>query len=235
MRIARSAPAAIAATIARSRRRRVQKGTGGRSIPRWWQADGPRERRDSVRRIARDRPHLRAFTLGHSTRTLDELLGVLADRRIGTLVDVRTVPRSRRHPHFAGEALALSLPAAGVAYVHAPALGGFRRPRRDSPNGGWEHPAFRGYADHMASEEFAVALAALEDRARGRATCVMCAEAQWWRCHRRLIADALTVRRWEVLHLGLSGAEPPRHELTPFAVVDGTRITYPAPQAALEV
>ncbi len=193
------------------------------------------ERRGSVGRIARGRPHLRAFTVGHSTRTLDELLRVLADGGVETLVDVRTVPRSRRHPHFAGDALALSLPAAGLEYVHAPALGGFRRPRRDSPNGGWEHPAFRGYADHMTSEDFAGALAALEERARERATCVMCAEAQWWRCHRRLIADALTVRGWEVLHLGLGGGEPPRHVLTPFAVVDGERITYPAPQGALEV
>jgi uncharacterized protein (DUF488 family) len=151
------------------------------------------------------------------------------------LVDVRTVPRSRRHPQFAGDALAVSLPERRIEYFHEPALGGFRKPQEDSPNDGWEHAAFRGYADHMASPEFAAALERLERSAAERPTTVMCAEAQWWRCHRRLIADAMTVRGWRVLHLGLK-AEPVEHELTPFAVVgpDGT-LTYPAPQQSLDV
>jgi uncharacterized protein (DUF488 family) len=142
------------------------------------------------------------------------------------LVDVRSVPRSRRNPQFAGKALAQSLPAAGLAYRHASSLGGFRRARSDSPNTGWEHPSFRGYADYMATAEFRAALEQLQREGRERPTCVMCAEAQWWRCHRRLIADALVVRGWRVAHLGL-GAAPADHELTSFAVADGASITYP--------
>ena len=149
------------------------------------------------------------------------------------LVDVRTVPSSRRHPQFARRALAESLPGHGIAYRHEPALGGFRRPRPESPNDGWEHDGFRGYADHMASAEFRAALDRLQADARRRATCVMCAEAQWWRCHRRLIADALLVRGWTVLHLGLR-AEQVEHELTAFAVVgDGGQLAYPPVQGQL--
>jgi uncharacterized protein (DUF488 family) len=142
------------------------------------------------------------------------------------LVDVRSVPRSRHNPQFAGEALAQSLPAAGLDYRHASGLGGFRRARRDSPNTCWEHPSFRGYADYMSTADFGAALEQLQREGREQPTCVMCAEAQWWRCHRRLIADALVVRGWRVAHLGLGGA-PRDHELTPFAVVDGTEVTYP--------
>lgn len=104
------------------------------------------------------------YTVGHSTRSLDELTGLLDAAHIRELVDVRSVPRSRRHPQFAGEALAGWLPIHGIAYVHEGALGGFRRPRPDSPNTGWEHPTFRGYADHMASEEFRGALKRLQTR-----------------------------------------------------------------------
>ncbi|HWG09356.1 MAG TPA: DUF488 domain-containing protein [Solirubrobacteraceae bacterium] len=175
------------------------------------------------------------YTVGHSTRSLDELSVLLDDAHIRELVDVRRVPRSQRHPQFAGEALAGSLPAQGIAYVHEAALGGFRRPRPDSPNTGWEHPAFRGYADYMASEEFRGALERLQTQGRERGTCLMCAEAQWWRCHRRLISDALVIRGWRVLHLGLH-AKPVEHELTPFAVRgEGHALSYPAPQAQLEL
>jgi uncharacterized protein (DUF488 family) len=163
------------------------------------------------------------------------LLSILHASDVGLLVDVRTVPRSRRHPQFDGRALAEALVAAGIDYGHERSLGGFRRPRPDSLNAGSRHPAFRGYADHMASPEFAGALQQLESAARVRPTCIMCAEAQWWRCHRRLIADALVVRGWRVLHLGL-GTEPTEHELTPFAVVgaDGS-LTYPPAQGELEL
>jgi uncharacterized protein (DUF488 family) len=154
---------------------------------------------------------------------------------IRQLIDVRSVPRSRRHPHFTREALAESLPQHGIAYRHEPALGGFRRPRRDSPNGGWERDAFRGYADHMDSDAFLQALDDLQSGAHERETCIMCAEAQWWRCHRRLIADALVVLGWRVLHLGLH-ADPADHDLTAFAVVssDG-RLTYPPLQGELQL
>jgi uncharacterized protein (DUF488 family) len=172
-------------------------------------------------------------TVGHSTRSLDELIELLASAGVRQLVDVRSVPRSRRHPHFAHEALARALPDHAIAYRHQPRLGGFRRPRADSPNGGWEQAAFRGYADHMAGEQFASALAELESVARERGTCLLCAEAQWWRCHRRLLADALVARGWRVLHLGL-GREPAVHELTSFAVVeDGGALTYPPAQGEL--
>jgi uncharacterized protein (DUF488 family) len=175
------------------------------------------------------------FTVGHSTRSLDELTKLLAAADVRELVDVRSVPRSRRHPQFEGEALASSLPAHGIAYVHEEALGGFRRPRPDSPNTGWEHPAFRGYADHMASEEFRGALVRVEALGRENATCLMCAEAQWWRCHRRLISDALVIRGWRVLHLGLH-AKPVEHELTPFAVLgEDDTLTYRPLQTELEL
>jgi uncharacterized protein (DUF488 family) len=144
------------------------------------------------------------------------------------------VPRSRRQPRFDVAALARSLPGASIAYEHEPRLGGFRRPDPRSRNTGWQHPAFRGYADHMASAEFRAALERLQQRARERSTCVMCAEAQWWRCHRRLLADALLVAGWRVLHLGL-GAQPVEHELTPFAVPgEGGTLAYPPRQAELE-
>jgi uncharacterized protein (DUF488 family) len=173
------------------------------------------------------------YTVGHSTRSLDELVAVLDGAGVRELVDVRTVPRSRRHPHFNRDSLVVELPARGVAYTHCAALGGFRRPRADSVNRGWEHEGFRGYADYMASEDFSRALGELEQHGMDRATCVMCAEAQWWRCHRRLISDALTVRGWTVLHLGLH-ARPVQHELTPFAVVGAAaELTYPPAQTEL--
>jgi uncharacterized protein (DUF488 family) len=175
------------------------------------------------------------YTVGHSTRPIDELVGVLDAAGVRQLIDVRTVPRSRRNPQFGADALARSLADHAIAYRHEPALGGFRRPVPGSPNRGWEEPAFQGYADHMATPEFRETLERLESAARDQATTVMCAEAQWWRCHRRLIADALVVRGWRVLHLGLGG-EPVAHELTPFAVVGpGESLTYPPLQGNLDV
>lgn len=178
-------------------------------------------------------PHRRVFTVGHSTRTADELLEVLDEAGVATLVDVRAFPRSRRAPHFDRDALARSLPTAGVAYVHVPELGGRRAPRAESPNQGWEHPAFRGYADHMETAEFAAGLRRLVAIAADGPTVVMCAEALWWRCHRRLIADALVARGWTVEHLGRG--PPARHRLTPFAVLADDRLRFPAPQASLDV
>src|SRR5207247_42488 len=117
------------------------------------------------------------------------------------LIDVRSAPRSRRHPHLAADSLACSLTKHGIAYRHEQALGGFHIPHLHSPNGAWQQPAFRGYADFMTSERFRVALDELQDRAREHTVCLMCAEAHWRRCHRRLICDALLVRGWRVLHL----------------------------------
>jgi uncharacterized protein (DUF488 family) len=165
------------------------------------------------------------FTVGHSTRPIEEFIALLQVHRIQRLADVRTVPRSRRHPHFASDALGASLAAASIEYRHFPGLGGLRKPRIDSTNGGWRVEGFRGYADYMETEAFHAALAALVAFATVP-TAVMCAEAVWWRCHRRLIADALVVRGIDVRHI-TSPAPAAVHELTPFARVAGVEVRYP--------
>ena len=172
--------------------------------------------------------------MGHSTHALEGLVELLQGHAIRCLADVRVHPGSRRLPHFNQEALARDLPAHGIDYEHLRSLGGRRKPAPDSPNAGWENDAFRGYADHMRSQEFLEALAELERLARAKPTAVMCAEALWWRCHRRLISDALVVRGWRVLHIAANGSLA-EHELTPFAVVDGAHLAYPPEQARLDV
>ena len=160
-------------------------------------------------------------------------MALLARHSVAAIADVRRFAGSRRHPQFGAEALARELPARGIRYEPFAELGGRRRGEAGSANDGWEHPAFRAYADHMASAEFAGGLARLEDLARSTPTAVMCAEGPWWRCHRRLVADALTARGWEVDHVMPDGRLS-RHALTPFAVVgqEGS-LTYPAPQLRL--
>jgi uncharacterized protein (DUF488 family) len=174
----------------------------------------------------------RVFTVGHSIHGLDEFLRLLRTYRVEQLADVRRYPGSRRLPWFNREVLARELDAGGLLYLHLPSLGGRRRPSPESPNSGWRVEAFRGYADHMASPEFKGGLARLEELASGRLTAMMCAEALWWRCHRRLVSDALTVRGWEVLHIGPRG-EVTVHELSPFAVEDAGCVTYPPVQTSL--
>ncbi len=167
------------------------------------------------------------FTIGHSTRPLEEFLALLRAHGITQLADVRTVPKSRRHPHFAGDALARSLAAAGIAYRHFAGLGGLRKPRRDSRNAGWRNDSFRGYADYMATDEFERALGELIEWSGGGPTAIMCAEAVWWRCHRQLVADALVARGVDVRHI-TSAAPAQAHQLTAFARVDAAgRLTYP--------
>jgi uncharacterized protein (DUF488 family) len=151
---------------------------------------------------------------------------------VDAIADVRRFPGSKRLPHFNAEALRAALPAEGIAYEHYPELGGRRSRVPGSPNGGWDVAAFQGYADHMASEEFARGVARLEAWARERSVAVMCAEAPWWRCHRRLLADALLVRGWEVRHI-LDAREAAPHELTAFAQVEDGRLTYPPRQLEL--
>ncbi len=141
---------------------------------------------------------------------------------------MRTVPASRRMPHFAKAALERALPAHGVAYLHMPDLGGLRKPRRDSINLGWRNESFRGYADYMQTDEFWRAIERLEELAREHRVAIMCAEAVPWRCHRSLISDALTVRGDEVRHITGKGA-PVAHSLTSFARVEDRRISYPPP------
>ena len=176
---------------------------------------------------------LTIFTIGHSTRTFDDFVSLLRAHDVTRLADVRTVPKSRRHPHFAGEALSKSLPEAGVAYRQFGALGGLRRPRPDSRNTAWRHESFRGYADHMQTPGFGEALDDLiawsrEEGGVGRppATAIMCAEAVWWQCHRQLIADALVARGIDVRHI-MSAASASPHTLTSFARLDDGRVTYP--------
>jgi uncharacterized protein (DUF488 family) len=174
------------------------------------------------------------YTIGHSTHEPAEFLSLLRRHGIVLLVDVRTIPRSRRVPQFNRETMPAWLQEAGIEYRHLGELGGRRTARRDSPNTGWRHPSFRGYADHMATPEFARGLEELERWARERPAAYMCAEGLWWRCHRRMISDALVARGWRVMHVMPDGALA-QHEMTPFAVVRGGLVTYPAPQGSLEV
>jgi uncharacterized protein (DUF488 family) len=151
---------------------------------------------------------------------------LLSRNQVELLADVRTVPASRRMPHFAKASLEPALPERGIGYRHMPELGGLRKPVLDSINLGWRNVSFRGYADYMQTDEFARALAELIQMSSSRRVAIMCAEAVPWRCHRSLIADALTVRGVEVRHITGMG-EPTLHHLTPFARVQGEQITYP--------
>jgi uncharacterized protein (DUF488 family) len=156
------------------------------------------------------------WTVGHSTHSFDAFMELLEAHGIMQVADVRTVPRSRRHPHFDVAALAQELPARSVAYAHLPRLGGWRRPGPGSLNAGWRNPSFRGYADYAMGEQFASGLAELRQLSVERRTAVMCSEALWWRCHRRLIADYLVVDGLTVCHIGSDGNSVV-HQLTPFA------------------
>ena len=169
---------------------------------------------------------LAVYALGHSTRTWDDFLALLAAHRIELLADVRTVPGSRAHPHFSKEHLARKLPRAGVRYAHLPGLGGLRKPREFSENAAWENLAFRGYADHMQTPEFEAAVEELLALAAGARTAIMCAEGNPFRCHRTLLADALTARGVRVLHIASRKSAAP-HRMTSFARVDGHHVTYP--------
>jgi uncharacterized protein (DUF488 family) len=172
------------------------------------------------------------YTIGHSTRTADEFLRLLEIHGVGRLADVRTVPKSRRHPHFARDALGTFLARHAITYRHFPALGGLRKPRADSINTAWTHPGFRGYADYMQTDEFERGLAELLEFSQGDDiqppgfTAIMCAEAKWWQCHRRLLSDALLVRGVPVRHI-VSPSEPRAHELTEFARMGHGKVIYP--------
>ena len=167
------------------------------------------------------------YTVGHSTRTLDELVDALKAHGVETIADVRLIPKSRRYPHFNDDALAAELPRRGMRYAPFKSLGGRRRPAKDSVNTAWRNDSFRGYADFMQTAAFAQALDELMTLARQTPTAIMCAEAVPWRCHRSLIADALLARGWAVFDV-MSPASAPPHKLRPFALVRGTRVTYPA-------
>ena len=177
-------------------------------------------------------PNDAIFTVGHSTLPIDDFIALLKVYEIGCLADVRTVPRSRHNPQFNSDALAASLREQTIAYVSLRALGGLRRPRKDSPNSGWRNESFRGYADYMQTEEFTHGLDELIALSHRQRTAVMCAEAVPWRCHRSLVADALLVRDIPAVEI-LSPTDWRYHKLTPFAHVEGRAITYPPEQTSL--
>ena len=174
-----------------------------------------------------DRNETVIYTIGHSTRPLDEFISMLQAHSISRLVDVRTVPRSARNPQFNRESLPEDLAKARIEYEHLPALGGLRKPRPGSVNGGWKNASFRGYADYMQTPEFARAIERLIAQANHVPVCIMCAEAVPWRCHRSLVSDALLARGIRAMHIMSAKVAQP-HRLTNFARVRGDRVTYPA-------
>ncbi len=178
----------------------------------------------------------RIYTIGHSNRTAEVLVALLAANAVDVVVDVRRFPRSRRHPQFNSETLPTVLAGHRIGYRHMESLGGRRRPsfaEGASPNGGWREPGFRSFADYALTAPFCTGLAALLDLANGAAPAVMCAEALWWQCHRRIISDYLLAAGAPVLHI--LGDEPPKPAaLTPGAVVqEGGAIHYPPAQPPL--
>jgi uncharacterized protein (DUF488 family) len=166
------------------------------------------------------------FTIGHSTRPIDEFVAMLQNHHIEQLIDVRTIPMSRHNPQFNQEDLKVSLKKADIRYKQLKKLGGRRRTSKDSINLGWRNASFRGYADHMATPEFLEGLKSLEEIARARNSAIMCAEAVPWRCHRSLIADALIKKGWTVLDI-MSRTSAKKHKLTPFLRIKNGRLYYP--------
>jgi uncharacterized protein (DUF488 family) len=191
---------------------------------------------------------MRVYTIGHSTRSLEEFAALLREHGIKRLADIRRYPGSRRYPHFSRDALEISLPERGIEYIHIPELGGRRKPAGDSPNTALRNEQFRAYADHMASDEFRRAVDGLlagqaeacptegenaDTRCGiGVGLCVMCAEAVPWRCHRNLLSDELLRRGCEVVHI-LGRGEAKRHEMSAIARIEGDHVVYPAGQSAL--
>jgi uncharacterized protein (DUF488 family) len=168
------------------------------------------------------------WTVGHSTRTIDEFISLLQENEIKLLADVRAWPGSKRYPHFNKDALAESLSGQGIRYEHFPELGGKRKSKPDSHNTTWRNASFRGYADYMETEQFQKGIERLLDvAANAGPTAIMCAEAVWWRCHRSLVADYLKVRGVEVLHvLGANKVDP--HPYTPAARIVNGELSYGA-------
>ena len=172
------------------------------------------------------------FTVGHSTLPIERFIALLKIYAIECLADIRTVPRSRHNPQFNSDALGHALKQVTIEYVPLPALGGLQHARKDSPNTGWRNESFRGYADYMQTKAFEDGLEVLIEMSREERTAIMCAEAAPWRCHRSLVADALSVRGIPAVEI-LSASSYRMHELTPFAQVEGTQITYPPEQPTL--
>jgi len=171
--------------------------------------------------------HTTVLTIGHSRRSIESFIEMLHAHGVKRVVDVRTIPRSRTNPQFNRESLTESLADAGIGYRHLAELGGLRHARKDSLNTGWRNASFRGYADYMQTPEFEAAIKSLIEAAKREQVTIMCAEAVPWRCHRSLIGDALKVRGIAVEDI-MSATRTQPHELTSFAKVEGTQVTYPA-------
>jgi uncharacterized protein (DUF488 family) len=166
------------------------------------------------------------LTVGHSTHSIETFLELLAAHGVEQLIDVRTIPRSRRNPQYNSDALAETLSKVPIRYLHMPGLGGLRHSRKDSINTAWQNASFRGYADYMQTPEFDENLDRCLELAREETLAVMCAESVPWRCHRSLIADALLARGIDVREIAsVTDARP--HVLTPWARIDGTKVSYP--------
>ena len=208
-------------------RRKAQRDVNAADVAKQRAVAGKQHSRTADSRLAL-RMETPVWTIGHSTRTLAEFLELLGPHRIELLVDVRRYPGSRRWPQFAGPALAQALAATGVSYVWLPSLGGRRRPLPDSPNTAWRSAMFRGYADYMATESFAGGLLELQTYVHGLRTCIMCAEAVWWRCHRGLIADVLRWEGFQVLHV-LSKTSTVPHPFTSAARITRDGLSYGPP------
>lgn len=166
------------------------------------------------------------FTIGHSNRSIDDFVALLRENGVETLVDIRTIPKSLHNLQFGQDRLPESLASEGIDYRHMADLGGLRKTSPSSVNTGWRNTSFRGYADYMQTDAFTQAVEELVDLGRGSTTAIMCAEAVPWRCHRSLVGDALLVRGVDVIDIMGPGSTRP-HKLTPFAVVDGTEVSYP--------
>ena len=170
------------------------------------------------------------FTIGHSTRPIDEFVELLRMNDVKEVVDVRSIPMSRHNPQFNADTLKQSLKQNGIRYKRLKKLGGLRHSKKDSINLGWRNVSFRGYADYMATPEFSEGLEALTKIASSRETAIMCAEAVPWRCHRSLIADALIKKGWLVRDI-ISGTSAAKHRLTTFLKVRKGQLVYPAPKS----
>jgi uncharacterized protein (DUF488 family) len=165
------------------------------------------------------------WTIGHSTRTLEEFVKILHSFKIEMVVDIRSYPGSRRYPHFNKETLEISLPENGIQYFHLKELGGRRKVNADSKNTAWRHLAFRGYADYMETDAFKEGIVILEKIALQQPTAFMCSEAVWWRCHRSMVSDYLKASGWKVMHImGMGKAE--EHPFTAPAKIEKGRLTY---------
>ena len=175
-------------------------------------------------------PNRTIWTIGHSTRPIEELIALLAGQRIEAVADVRRFPASRKHPQYNAAPFAETLRAAGIEYAPFPQLGGRRNPRKDSHNTAWRNASFRGYADYMETAAFSSALEELMKISFLKRTAILCAEAVWWRCHRALISDALKARGFEVCHIVHAGACEDHPYTSAASIVDG-RLSYAGPQA----